>query len=430
MGSVPGLVYTGGVRTPSLPGGSSMSRRLWLVFAALAFSASADSYASNSNLPSYRTPPQVVADILGAPRVPRGAPNVSPDGKWMQLGDQPTLIPIATLAEPVEKLAGLELLPGLRASRPQLKGAISGYSIVPVAGGPRVRAQLPSGARVGPCVWSNSGSRIATVVFAEGGAELWIVEAGTGAARRCEGVHLNTVIPNAPEWSNDDRFVWCALVPANQSPFASPSRIPSGRQVRVGAGKPTPQRTAREVLKNADDQARFAWYMSSQLARVPVDGGSPVTVGEPGMLLGLEIAPDESHLIVERIPEPVPVGFPWYLFPRSVELWNADGSLAAKVGDVPLNDRSAVSSVASLGPRDPFWSGDSKSIFFFSWLDTPGADPLKAIQDPKLPQPGTDRLMRRDAPFTGEAQVVMSSDHQFEGASFTSGGKRVVFMES
>jgi len=220
---------------------------------ALAAALSVAVGARAADIPTFRTPPHVVADILGAPRVPRGTPSVSPDGTRMLLSDQPTLIPLTTLAEPVEKLAGLELLPALRAGRQQLKSATSGSSIVTVAGGPRVRAQLPSGAHVGTSVWSNSGTRLATVVYATGGAELWIVEAATGAARRCEGVHLNTVIPNPPEWSNDDRFIWCALVPGDQAALGTSSRIPQGPQVRVGAGRPTPQRTARDVLRNADD---------------------------------------------------------------------------------------------------------------------------------------------------------------------------------
>jgi dipeptidyl aminopeptidase/acylaminoacyl peptidase len=406
-----------------------MPRPVPSVLLALAAILAAAPAVHAADAPTYRTPPQVVADILGAPRVPRGTPSVSPDGARMLLPDQPTLIPIATLAEPVEKLAGLELLPGLRAGRPQLKSATSGYTIVAIAGGAKVRAQLPAGARVGSSVWSNSGTRLATVVYAAGGAELWIVEAATGAARRCEGVHLNTVIPNVPEWSNDDRFVWCALVPSGQPALAEPSRVPTGPQVRVGAGRPTPQRTARDVLRTADDQARLAWFATSQIARVPADGGAPQPVGSPTLVGGWTIAPDERHLVVERLVEPLPLGFPIYLFPRTVEMWDAEGRLAAKLGDVPLNDRSAVSSVALPGPRDPIWALDGRSVFFFSWQDTPGADPLKAIKDTSLAQPGTDRLMRLDAPFTGEARVVVTSDHQFAGVWWTMHGRRLIFHE-
>ncbi len=385
--------------------------------------------ARAADAPTYRTPPSVVADILAAPRVPRGTPSVSPDGARMLLGDQPTLIPIATLAEPVEKLAGLEILPGLRCSRQQLKSASGGYAIVPVAGGAKVRAQLPAGARVGASAWSNSGTRLATVVYAPGGAELWVVEAATGAARRLEGVRLNTVIPSTPAWSNDDRFLWCALVPAGQPALPAADRVPTGPQVRVGAGRPTPQRTAREVLRTADDQARLAWYVRAQLARVPVDGGAAQPVGAPALLGGWTISPDERHVVVERLTEPVPIGFPVYLFPRAVELWDADGRMVAKLGDVPLNDRSAVSSVALPGPREPLWAPDGAAVFFFSWQDTPGADPLAAIKDPKLPQPGTDRLMRLDAPFTGAPREVCASDFQFSGMWWTTAGGRLLFHE-
>ena len=406
-----------------------MSRPVSTALLALAVAVSLTASVRAADAPTYRTPPQVVADILGAPRVPRGTPSVSPDLTRMLLPDQPTLIPIATLAEPVEKLAGLEILPGLRASRQQLKGASSGFSIITIASGAKVRAQLPAGARVGSVVWSNAGTRLACTVYAPGGAELWIVEAATGAARKLEGVKLNTPIPNTPEWSSDDKVLWCAIVPPGQGALAAPSRLPLGPQVRVGAGRPTPQRTARDVLRNADDQVRLAWYGYSQIARVPVEGGPPEMVGPPGMIAGWEIAPNEQRLIVERFVEPLPLGFPFYLFPRVVELWHADGSLAAKLGDVPLNDRSAISSVASLGPREPRWSPDSRSIFFTSWQDTPGADPMKAVKDPKLPQPGTDRLMRLDAPFTGEPRVVVTSDHQIEGVWWTADGRRLLFHE-
>src|SRR5436309_2857135 len=115
------------------------------VLAALVLLAVASAGAAEAPI-AYRTPPQVVADILTAPRVPRGTPSVSPDGARMILPDLPALVPIALLAEPVEKLAGLEILPALRASRGQLKTAWSGFSVVTLASGVRVRARLPEGA--------------------------------------------------------------------------------------------------------------------------------------------------------------------------------------------------------------------------------------------------------------------------------------------
>jgi len=160
-----------------------------------------------------------------------------------------------------------------------------------------------------------------------------------------------------------------------------------------------------------------------------VDGGSPQQFGKPALIGGWEISPDERHVVVDRLVEPMPLGFPIYLFPRVIEVWSGDGLRVVKLGDVPLNDRSAVSSVALPGPREPLWAPDGRSIYFFSWQDTPGADPLKAIEDTSLAQPGTDRLMRLDAPFTGEARQVCSSDHQFAGVWWTMNGRLLLFHE-
>ena len=370
---------------------------------ALALALAAPALAQDA---TYRTPPAPVGDILTATRLPVGAPALSPDGTRALVPELPSLISIATLAEPVEKLAGLEFVPGLRATRTALKQAGTGFTIVTLANAAKVRAQLPEGARVTAARWSNDGRRIACTITATGGADVYVVDAATGAAKRLEGVKANGVLLSALEWSADDRELWLAAVPANLAPLADPSRVPAGPQVRVGAGRATPQRTSRDVLKTPSDQERFAWYLRSQLVRVPVDGGAPIPVGAPALLRSWDLAPDEQHVLVQAFPEKTPLGFPWYLFPVSPQVWNRDGTLAAKLDDVPLNDRSAISSQQPLGPRDLGWSEDGRTLYWCAWQDTPGADAQKAIRDTTLAQPGTDRLVRLAAPFTGTPEVV------------------------
>ncbi len=376
---------------------------------------------------TYRTPPKVVADILTAPRIPRGVPNVTQDGARIVLPELPSLIPIATLAEPVDKLAGLEVLPALRCTRDQLKRAIAGFSVARIADGEKVRAQLPGDARVGRIVWSSSGDRLACALYAPGGAELWVVDAATGAARRIEGVRLNTVLNAEFEWTLDDRAIVCAAVPAGAAGVPDPGRVPAGPQVRRGAGKATPQRTARDVLHTANDQQRFVATATAQLVRVPLVG-APVPLGEPGMIESWSLAPDERHIALQRITA-TPPGFPFYLFPATVEIRGADGARVATVGELPLNDRSAISSVAPLGPRGWTWAPDGRALWFFSWQDTPGADAFKAIKDTSLAQPGTDRLMRLDAPFTGTAAEVATSDFQLERMMWTADGKKLLLAD-
>jgi dipeptidyl aminopeptidase/acylaminoacyl peptidase len=47
-----------------------------------------------------------------------------------------------------------------------------------------------------------------------------------------------------------------------------------------------------------------------------------------------------------------------------------------------------------------------------------------------MPQPGTDRLMRLDAPFTGEAAVVTTSDFQFGDMLWTDAGSKILLLDA
>ena len=320
-----------------------------------------------------------------------------------------------------------------------------------------MRARLPEGARVGPLAWSNRGDRIACALYGPGGAELWVVEAGSGEASRATGFHLNTVLARPFEWERDDHGILCAAVPADRAdPAARPGAggaglepgpaggglegrsagdsalalLPAGPLLRVGAGQASPQRTARDVLRTAADQARFAWYAASQLVDVPVQvRRAPRLVGDPGMLRDWSLAPDDRHLLVSRLAEPPPLGFPHTLFARSLEVWDfPGGTRIAGVGEAPLDRRSAISSVPALGPRAPAWS-PAGSLWFFAWEDRPGADLMAAVRDTTLPPPGTDRLMRLDPPFTERATPVATSDQPLDEMLFSADGRTLLLRD-
>jgi dipeptidyl aminopeptidase/acylaminoacyl peptidase len=386
---------------------------------------------------SYRVPPPVVAELLTAPRLPRGAPNASPDGAWLAVSDLRSLIPISTLAEPVVKLAGLEVLPEMWANRFGLKNAAAGLTFYRVSDGAQVRAKLPPDVQLGAVRWSNKGDRVACQAYARGGSELWIVDAATGAAHKVEDIHLQSVVPLL-EWSTDDKGMFASLVVEGGGAPDEASRVPTGPAVRKGAGRATPQRTARDVLRTPDDQARFAYTVTAQLAWVPVGApgeavsGTVHKLGAPVALAGCEMSGDDNWIVVTRFVLPAPLGFPAGLFPRKVELLRVggDGSVTLPLGDIPLNDRSAVASVAPLGMRLFTWAPDAKSLWFASWEDTPGASAQAAVRDTSLPTPGSDRILRLDAPFTGKPVEVARTEFPLDGLLFTWDGTRVLTFES
>src|SRR5713226_6572368 len=87
----------------------------------------------------YRTPPQVVIDILDAPPLP-GA-SVSPDRQWLLLLEQRSMPTIAELAQPMIRLAGNRVNP--RTTGPQLPGGITGLLLKRVADGSERRIAVP-----------------------------------------------------------------------------------------------------------------------------------------------------------------------------------------------------------------------------------------------------------------------------------------------
>lgn len=386
--------------------------------------------ARAQDAPTYRTPPAPMADLLAAPRLPRGTPNVSPDGGWLLQPDLRSLIPIATLAEPVEKLAGLEILPGLRANRRDLKTASAGLSFVSIADGHVVRAKLPADSRIGPVAWSNRGDRIALARFASDRIELWIVNAADGSARPVEGVRLQGVPSPWIEWANDDASVFCAVVPDTPLPDAGVSRVPGGPAVRASTGRAAPQRTSRDVLRTPADQARFAAYVSARIVRVPADGGVPAPIGSPVPLASVALSPDEQWLLVRRFATPAPTGFPYALFPTVTELWPLAGGAPVRIAESPLNDRSATASVAPLGAREFTWAPDGRSLWAASWEDRPGADPGAAVRDTTLPPPGRDRIVRWEAPFTTPEREVASAAWPIDALVFDASGTHLLVSES
>src|SRR6266542_1689503 len=92
----------------------------------------------------YRDPDPVVAKILDAPSTP--VVSLSPDRRWLLLLERPGLPPIAEVAAPDLRLAGVRINPLTNgSSRPF---TLTGLSLRQVDGTVERRIQTPPGARL------------------------------------------------------------------------------------------------------------------------------------------------------------------------------------------------------------------------------------------------------------------------------------------
>ncbi len=93
----------------------------------------------------------------------------------------------------------------------------------------------------------------------------------------------------------------------------------------------------------------------------------------------------------------------WWRFASEIEVWDEEGKPVANIASLPLADEVPIHGVP-LGPRGVSWRATAPhTLFWVEALD--GGDPVAEV-------PHRDRLMRLEAPFTGEPEEVFRAEHR------------------
>src|ERR1039457_4578682 len=138
----------------------------------------------------YRKPPQAVLDVLNAPATP--ALSLSPSHAYAIQGSPVRYPPIAELAQPMLRLAGLRINPktnGLHNAT--FDGTLT---LRKIPEGTETKVDLPPNPKLGPGRWSPDSAHFAFTHTAANGIELWIGDTATGKSHRVEGARVNGVM--------------------------------------------------------------------------------------------------------------------------------------------------------------------------------------------------------------------------------------------
>jgi dipeptidyl aminopeptidase/acylaminoacyl peptidase len=406
---------------------SILRRSLWFVvlFAVSAFSQTL-----------YQKPPKAIEDVLNAPATPIGF--LSPTQDRMVLAQPLRYPPIAELAQPMLRLAGLRINPDLNG--PHLSPRYIRYTIKSLADGKEVQVQLPkyssekvpvmsarqtglvppasirSGDRdphLSAPIWSPDGKQFAFMSRTPGAIELWLADAMTGAIRQVKGVKLNAVFPDSVRWMPGSKSLIIRTVPANrgQAPVAPP--IPLGPNVQESYGKGGPAPTYQDTLKDPFDEQLFDYYGSGQLALVDATTLKVTNWNKPDLYTSIEPSPDGNYLLIERIHHPYSYVLPYELFPTEVEVWSRAGKLAYKVISRPLQDNLPIQGVP-VGPREVTWKPtEPATLYWREALD--GGNPKNKVAE-------RDKLMKLSAPFTAQPHEVVRTQQRLMNVSWSETG--------
>jgi dipeptidyl aminopeptidase/acylaminoacyl peptidase len=373
---------------------------------------------------TYRRPPQAVLEVLNAPAIP--TLSVSPTGKFALAVEPVRYPPIAELAQPMLRLAGMRINPetnGLHNATYDRK-----LTLLKLPEGTATPVATPPGAKLSPVRWSPDGSRFAFTNTTAHSIELWIGETATGKTRRVEGVRINAVMggrgapiggrgPGAGgasvQWMPNGKALLIAMVKPNRGAPPSEPLLPVGPHVQESLGGAAPEVTHEDMLQSPHDEDLFAYYATAQLASVDLATSKIAPLGKPGIVSSARISPDGRYVLVTAIHRPFSYLHPAMAFPRDIEVWDMSGKVVRQIASLPLEDHVPINGVP-VGPRMVEWRPSEPATLV--WVEALDGGDLKN------PAPYRDRTLTLKAPFTAEPSEVFKVEQRFAGMQMAAHG--------
>lgn len=372
---------------------------LALLLAALAFAAPLPA-AAQSGAVEYRVPPEPLASALEAPATPLAV--LSPTRRHVALLQRGLLPPIAELAEPELRIAGMSVNP--RTSGPGRTAYYSGILLQPIDGGQARRVALPDDARLFNARWSPDGLRIAFLMIGDDSVELWIADTATGSARRIAS-NINAAFPGPFAWFADGRELLVRKVPGGRAAAPMADRIPQGPVVRETGARVSVSSTIQNLIASAEDERAFLFYGTSQLAIVPVAGGKATPVGEPALIVEAAPSPGGRHILQRRLKRPFSYSLPYSAFAEEIAVVDRRGRRVRTIVDraKPLASLALPPGLRSVG-----WRADAPATL--AWI---------ASQDPSR---SGDDILLLDAPFSGAPRIAARTDFRVQHLLWSADG--------
>ena len=358
----------------------------------------------------YEKPPKEVLDVLLAPQAP--TPFLSPTRVTLALAELVRYPPIADLAEPMLRLAGVRVNPRSNAERSYPRYWV-GMTLKRIADGSETPVVFPAGVRLGAPRWNARGTLLALTNETADGVELWVVEASTGKARRLPEVRVNPTLGSAVQWMPDQETLLVKLVPADRGAPPEAPLAPPGPKIEESSGTTVASSTyeARDLLRDSSDADLFDYYTASRLALVHVPTGRVTPLGAPAVFGMVSPSPGGQHLLVERVHRPYSYLRAWYRFPREVEVWTVGGERVETLASLPLAEQVPIRGVPT-GPRQHAWRATAPATVVWAEALDGG--------NPKTKTEKRDRVMIK--PLDGPVRELTRTEYRFTGVQWIEGG--------
>lgn len=393
---------------------------------------------------AFLRPPAEIARIVLAPRHENvSLNNMSADGKYFLRTLSDGLPPMSDFAKPFYRLGGVQIDPAANRNRRNTTRAQVGFELIEWETGNRVKVDPPRGARTSSPSWSPDGSMIAFFAHFEDVTHIYTYDVASGRSRQLTP-RRNPVMTTGVgsfAWTADGGRILTVLVPDDREDAPEAPAVPSSPMVRLTEEGQNSLRVYASLLENEHEMDLLEYYTTGQLALIDVRNRRVQTIGDAGMLTGLNMSPDGRYMRVTTRQKPFSYIVPVGNFGSVEEIWNADGNVLAELSEREL--RTGLSGGGSGGgqngnndKRSLSWRPDGVGMSFLQQEPRArrgeGEDQAEEEQEEEEeePEPRKDRVMQWLAPFDSTSiNVIFESETRMSSVQYSVDGQVLFIVE-
>jgi len=356
----------------------------------------------------YQKPPQLLEKLLLAPPTP----TVSIDDKAvnMLVMERSQYPDVEELAQPELRIAGLRINP--RNFGPSRANYITNLQLKHIPTGKLTQITgLPANLKAGSPTWNPAQTKIAFSNTVADRIDLYEIDVKTAVAKKVNKRPLNLVL-GGYQYLDDATLMYPTTT---QPPTAAPKAplAPAGPVVQQNLGKAAPSRTYQDLIKNPNDEKLFEFFATAQ--PVMLKNGVEIPFGTPGIYLGNNASPNKNYFLVRKVKKPFSYLVPVSGFESDMYIADNKGKMVKMLAALPSSESapSGFDNVQDV-PRAFTWRADKPATVVY-------ARPLDGgLFATKVPH--HDAVYTLDAPFGGEATVLVKTEMRYRGITWGNAG--------